>query len=266
MDTLKQRKSILEQNTNLQKRVELPIHEFFIINFVSYMIPLYFCIGIIIYIEYFLLFILSIDLLLHLIIFPSIILLIYYLFIIVFIELASFWIKRWNKKVQPKVGVYKRVLDNKESEEGELIRYYHRRGFLLRLCIWVSSKSPFPWLLNRALRRVGHNRIGKNVIYCNSYVGLEFTDLGDNCFFYPTSLVSSHSVESIFGKLSLHEIIIKKNTIVYPGNTIGPGSQTKENDVIYPNSLLHKNWRGSKNNSYFQGVPAKPINEKKNIE
>ncbi|MBY9007927.1 MAG: hypothetical protein KGD63_14390 [Candidatus Lokiarchaeota archaeon] len=260
MDTLKQNKALINKDNQPNKRVELPMHEFFFINFISYIIPLYFCVGLVILLEYFLLFIVSIDFSLHLIILPPILLSIYYLFIIFFIELAAFWVRRWNRKNQPKVGIFKRVLDNKESEEGRLIQYYHRRGFILRSCIWLSSKSPFPWLVNRALRKVGHNKIGKNVIYCNSYVGLEFTELGDNTFFYPTSLVSSHSVESIFGKLSLHEVKIGKNTIIYPGITIGPGAQTKENDVIYPNSLLHKNWRGIEDKAYYQGVPAKPLN------
>ena len=265
MDSQKQN-NILNENDNdnqLEKRVELPIHEFFLINFITYTIPLYLCVGIFVILEYILISAISINLVLHIIILPPMLFTIYCIYIIVFIEFAALWIKRWNKKSLPKQGVFKRVLDDKHSEEGSLIRYYHRRGFILRLCIWISSKSPFPWLVNRALRRVGHNKIGKNVIYCNSYVGLEFTVLKDNVFLYPTSLISSHSVESIFGKLTLLEVELGKNTTIYPGVTIGPGAQTRDNYVINPNSMLHKNWRGVEGKSYYNGVTAKPINNEK---
>ncbi len=259
MDAENINKNSDEKKNQIEKRVELPMHEFFIINFFTYLIPLYVCLGIILIFEYFLISIVTIDLIWHITLLPVFLLFIYYIYIIIFIEFAAFWIRRWNKKSLPQQGIFKRILYDKKSEEGVLIRYYHRRGFILRLCIWISSKSPFPWLLNRALRRVGHNKIGKNVIYCNSYVGLEFTEIEDNVFIYPTSFISSHSVTSIFGKLNLIEIKIGKNTIVYPGVNIGPGTQIEKNCVIYPNALLHKNWRGKKDKCYYKGSPAVPF-------
>jgi hypothetical protein len=76
---------------------------------------------------------------------------------------------------------------------------------------------------------------------------------------YPTSAISSHAVNSIFGKISILEIDIGKNTTLYPSTIAGPGVATKEGFVIYPNTVLHKNWRGIEGIKYYQGSPGKPI-------
>ncbi|MCJ7649121.1 MAG: hypothetical protein MUP85_10955, partial [Candidatus Lokiarchaeota archaeon] len=109
---------------------------------------------------------------------------------------------------------------------------------------------------------IGHNKIGKNVIYCDAYVGLEFTDLGNDVFIYPTSGLSSHAVNSIFGKISIMEIKLDHNTTLYPGIIVGPNALTTPNNVIFPNTVLHKNWRGKPENFYYQGSPGRPIEAK----
>ena len=117
----------------------------------------------------------------------------------------------------------------------------------------------FPWLVNRALRRISHNKIAKNVIYCDAYVGLEFTDIGENTFFYPTSALSSHAVNTIFGKITMLEIKLGDNNTFYPGVIAGPNAVTNENNVILPNTVLHKNWRGKPDKFFYQGSPGRPI-------
>jgi hypothetical protein len=193
---------------------------------------------------------------------PGLLLLLYYTYLILLIEFAALWVKRWNKKSPPIQGVFKRVLDDLQSEEGKMIQYYHKRGFIIKLPIWLISKSPFPWLTNRALRKIGHNKIGKNVIYCDGYPGLEFTELEDNVFIYPTSALSSHEVNTIFGKISMLEVKLRKNTTLYPGIIVGPGATTMNNNVVYPNTVLHKNWKAKPDKFYYQGSPGKPIERK----
>jgi len=175
------------------------------------------------------------------------------------IEFTAFWARSWNKKSPPKQGVFRRVLDDVNSEEGKLMKYYHKRGFIIKYPMWLTSKSPFPWLINRTLRRISHNKIGKNVIYNDAYVGLEFTDIEDNAFFYPTSSLSSHAVNTIFGKITMLEIKIGENNTFYPGTIIGCGALSTDNNVIYPNTVLHKNWRGKPGKLYYQGSPGRPI-------
>ena len=241
------------------KVVELPVLDFFKINFISFLVPLYICLGFFLLFEYGFIIPLSIPLEIHFLMLPGFLFVLYFLYLILLIEFTALWVRRWNKKSPPAEGVFKRVLEDNDSKEGKMMRYYHKRGFIIKFPMWLTSKSPFPWLVNRALRRIGHNKLGKNVIYCDAYVGLEFTELGDNVFIYPTSALSSHAVNTIFGKISMMKIIMGKNTTLYPGIIMGPNALTTENSVIFPNTVLHKNWRGKPDKFYYQGSPGRPI-------
>ncbi|MFW9940263.1 MAG: hypothetical protein ACFFFT_04430 [Candidatus Thorarchaeota archaeon] len=241
------------------KTVELPAFDFFKINFISFLVPLYICLGLFLVFEYCFINLFSIDPLIHFLILPSFLFLLYYAYLIILIEFTALWTRSWNKKSPPQRGVFARILDDINSPEGKLMKYYHKRGFIIKYPMWLTSKSPFPWLVNRTLRRIGHNKIGQNVIYCDSYVGLEFTDIGDNVFIYPSSGLSSHAVNTIFGKITMMEIKLGRNTSIYPGDIVGPNAITEDNNVIYPNTVLHKNWRGKSGNYYYQGSPGRPI-------
>ncbi len=248
----------------LEKTVNLPALDFFKINFISFLVPLYVCLSLFLLFEYGFINLLSISPVIHLFALPVVFLILYYIYIIILIEFTAFWVQSWNKKSPPKQGVFRRALDEVDSQEGEMMKYYHKRGFIIKYPTWLASKSPFPWLINRVLRRIGHNKIGKNVIYCDSYVGLEFTNLGDNVFIYPSSGLSSHAVNTIFGKITMMEIKLGKNTTLYPGNIVGPNVVTADHNVIYPNTILHKNWRGKSGKFYYQGSPGRPIDAKHN--
>jgi hypothetical protein len=252
-------------NETEEKTVELPAFDFFKINFISFLVPLYFCLGFFILFEYYFIKLFSIPQAIHALILPGFLFLLYYIYLIILIEFTAFWARSWNKKSPPQQGVFARVLDDINSPEGKLIKYYHKRGFIIKYPMWMTSKSPFPWLVNRTLRRISHNSIGQNVIYCDAYVGLEFTDIGDNTFIYPSSGLSSHAVNTIFGKITMLEIKLGKNTTIYPGDIIGPNAITENNNVIYPNTVLHKNWRGKPGKLYYQGSPGRPI-EKTNLK
>ena len=241
------------------KVVELPILDFFKINFLSFLVPLYICLGLFLLFEYGFIIMFSIPLAIHFLILPVYLLLLYLIYLLLLIEFVALWVRMWNKKSPPVEGVFKRVLDDKDSKEGKMMKYYHKRGFIIKFPMWLTSKSPFPWLVNRALRRISHNKIGRNVIYCDAYVGLEFTELGDNIFFYPTSALSSHAVNTIFGKITMMKIKMGNNTTFYPGIIMGPNAVTTDNNVIFPNTVLHKNWRGKPDKYYYQGSPGRPI-------
>jgi len=241
------------------KVVKFFVLDFFKINFISFLVPLYICLGFFLLFEYCFIIPFPIPLEIHFLILPGFLFILYFLYIILLIEFTALWVRRWNKKSPPAEGVFKRVLEEKDSKEGKMMKYYHKRGFIVKFPMWLASKSPFPWLVNRVLRRIGHNKLGKNVIYCDAYVGLEFTELGDNVFIYPTSALSSHAVNTIFGKISMMKIIMGKNTTLYPGIIMGPNAITTDNNVIFPNTVLHKNWRGKPGKLYYQGSPGRPI-------
>ena len=242
-----------------KKTVELPVLDFFKINLLSFIVPLYPCLGLFILYLYLFLIIFPLDLIFHLFIIPNLIIALYFVYLILLVEFTTLWASRWHKKSPPKQGVFKRVLDDLNSEEGKMMKYYHKRGFIIKYPMWLTSKSMFPWLVNRALRKISHNKIAHNVIYCDAYVGLEFTDLGENTFFYPTSALSSHAVNTIFGKITMLEIKLGDNTTMYPGTIAGPNAVTNANTVIFPNTVLHKNWRGKPDKFFYQGSPGRPI-------
>ena len=242
-----------------EKVVELPILDFFKINFISFLVPLYVCLGLFLLFEYGFINMFSISLDIHFLLLPGLLLFLYYIYLLLLIEFTALWTRRWYKKSPPIEGVFKRVLDDKDSEEGKMMKYYHKRGFIIKFPMWLTSKSPFPWLVNRALKRISHNKIGRNVIYCDAYVGLEFTEIGDNVFFYPTSALSSHAVNTIFGKITMMTLKMGKNTTLDPGIIMGPNALTTEDNVIFPNTVLHKNWRGKPGKKYYQGSPGRPI-------
>ncbi len=251
-----------------EQTVELPALDFFKINFICFLVPLYVCLGLFLLFEYGFINLFSIPDIVHLILLPLFLFSLYYIYLIILIEFTALWVRNWNKKSPPKEGVFPRVLTNVKSEEGQMMKYYHKRGFIIKFPLWLTSKSPFPWLINRSLRRISHNKIGKNVIFSDAYAGLEFTDIDDNTFIYPTSALSSHAVNSIFGKITILEVKIGKNNTLYPGIIMGCGASTTDNNVIYPNTVLHKNWRGKPGKFYYQGSPGRPIEikHKKNVK
>ena len=249
----------MDAENSKERTVEVSIGSFAFINMVCAMIPLYACLALFLLFEYCFINLFSIPDIIHFLLLPGFFFLLYYIYIVLLIEVSAAWIRRWNKKEYPQQGIFERVLEDINSETGRMIKYYHKRGFIIKFPMWLGSKSPFPWLLNRVLRRIGHNSIGDNVIYCDGYAGLEFTDLGDNTFIYPTSVLSSHAVNSIFGKISILEIKLERNTTIYPGSVAGPGVLSLENNVFYPNTSLIKNWRGVPEKLYYQGSPGRPI-------
>lgn len=247
----------IEKNVK-ENKADVNIFDFFKINIITFIIPFYVCLGIFLGLEYLILDFINIPIHIHFVLLPALFLLLFYLYMIILIELSTLWVKRWNKNSPPKEGIFARNLDE-NTPEGKMLKHYHKRGFIIKFPVWLTKKSPFPWLVNRALRRIGGNVIEDNVINCDNFVGLEFTKLEENSFMYPTSAISSHAVNSIFGKISILEINIGKNTTLYPNTIVGPGAITQDGFVIYPNTVLHKNWRGVGSIKYYQGSPGKPI-------
>ncbi len=249
-----------ELEAKQEKTFGLPFLDFIKINFITFIIPFYLCLALFWAFEYIFIRLFPIPIFIHFIILPNLFMLLYYMYLLILIEICRLWGNYWNRKSPPIQGVFKRILDEKNSEAGKLMKYYHKRGFMIKFPIWITSKSPFPWLVKRALRRIGHNKIGKRVFYEDCYYGLEFTDINDDTIIYPTSALSSHAVNSIFGKISMLEIKLGKKTTLYPGIIAGPGAEIEDGYVIYPNTVLHKNWRGVPEKSYYQGSPGRPIN------
>ncbi len=249
----------LTKNSEDSQTIEFAVWYYFILNIICFSVPLYICLGLFLLFEYSIIHLLSPPEIFHFLLLPGFLLFLYYFYLIILIETAAIFTRKWNKSVPPQQGIFERNFKEKKSELGKIINYYHKRGYIIKFPIWLTSKSPFPWLVNRTLRRIGHNKIGKNVIYCDAYVGLEFTEIQDNTFIYPTSALSSHEVNSIFGKLSILNIKLGENNILYPGVVVGPGVVSENNNIFYPGTILPKNWRGSPGVLKYQGSPGHPV-------
>ncbi len=180
-----------------------------------------------------------------------------YTYIYVCVVLTAAWIHRWNRQCPPSEGKFNRNFTEKGLVDHR-IEYYHRRGFAIKWPIWVTSKSPFPWLVNWCLRR-NDNKLGKNVLFDNSFVPLELCETADNVYFGPGSAASAHTVNAIFGDLLILHLNIGKN-VVFGSNTVcGPGVEVSPNLTFLPNSALVARWKDKTGSFFFAGVPARPI-------
>ena len=63
-----------------ERKVELPALDFFKINFISFLVPLYICLGLFLSFEYFFINLFSIPPIIHLIALPVVLLILYYIY------------------------------------------------------------------------------------------------------------------------------------------------------------------------------------------
>jgi hypothetical protein len=121
-----------------EKTVELPALDFFKINFISFLVPLYVCLSLFLLFEYGFINLLSIPPIIHLFALPVALLILYYIYLIILIEFTAFWTRSWNKKSPPQQGVFARDLDDLKSPEGKMMKYYHKRGFIIKYPMWLT--------------------------------------------------------------------------------------------------------------------------------
>jgi len=247
-----------------QQNVQLPILKYFFINFFSFTIPLYPSFFLVAY-YYPLMRLLLENLDIHLfwawVFFPLYLLGTILLWIFLVIEFAAMITRFWRKKSPPTEGVFHRTFTERDVED-ERIKYYHDRGYIIKFPVWLASKSPFPWLLKYALRRIGYqNYIGKDVTFMDTIPGLEFTTIKDGVTYYPGSSTASHVVDSIFGNLTIKKLKLEENSSVFPHVIIGPGVHLEENKALLPRSAGIKDWKSKKGKKYYSGSPGKPIEQ-----
>ncbi len=180
-----------------------------------------------------------------------------YSYIIVCVILTTAWIRRWNRQCPPEEGYFSRKFTEKGLVDHR-IDYYHKRGFAIKWPMWVTLKSPFPWLVNWCLRR-NDNQFGKNVIFDNSFVPLELCDAEDNVYFGPGSAASAHTVNAIFGDLFIGRIKIGKNVVIGSNSIIGPGAVALPNSTFLPNTLINSRWKDKWSSLYYTGTSARPL-------
>ncbi len=136
------------------------------------------------------------------------------------------------------------------------LRYYHVRGFLFKWPVFFAKKSIFPWLQTYVLNRLGENKIHRNAMYWDFFVGLEMIELGENTIIEDGCVISSHVVDSIYGSLTIKWIRFGKNDICSPNCSAAPGCTIQDNVVVLPNSFLLKVKSYDSENAVFANCPA----------
>ncbi|MHA1730215.1 MAG: hypothetical protein ACTSWY_16010 [Promethearchaeota archaeon] len=248
----------------LKQDVEIPMYTCFFFNFIAFLLPLYPALSLF-FLYSPLMNLILVDSSLFGInnfwlyfFFPLVIISAVSIYVVGVVIVSNWFIVYLNKKSPPVTGVFSRKYPVSSS-----IQYYHYRGFIIKYPMWLAYKSPVPgpWAMNWVLRKLGHNKIDKTVIYIDAFPGLEFSYIEENAVFYPGSILSTHLVDSIFGNLSILENRIAKESVFLPGSGMAPGGVFQEKYVLMPNSLCHKNWHGKKGKRFYSGSPAKSIDD-----
>lgn len=163
----------------------------------------------------------------------------------------------FEKKSTPQQGTFVRSFEN-GNVSSPILHYYHLRGFLYKWPVWVAKKSPFPWMLNMVLRDMAKNKIDKNFMYGDVYVGLELTTLAEGAVIMDGGIISSHVIDDLYGALTIKECQLKENAVMLPNSVITPGVTIDSKMSLGPNAFVPKSWMITDQTSNFiYGVPSK---------
>lgn len=238
--------------------MELPILVYFGLNMLAATLPLFPVVGLGILFVWLVRGVAGAPVSVVLLLAPGVVLGLYLLYLFLLAFLTKTQIEHWNKVSPPEEGEYDREF-TADGVADERIYYYHLRGFVIKFPLWLFIKSPFPWMVTWLLRKATHQAMGKGIIMENSWPSLEFTTVGDRVYMAPGSMLSSHVVDSIFGKLTLAAIHIGADATIQPNTAIGPGSTVRATETVLPNSVFIKYWHGKEGVRYHSGTPARPF-------
>jgi hypothetical protein len=163
----------------------------------------------------------------------------------------------FDKKSPQEQGVFVRKF-SKNDVVDERIKYYNYRGFIIKYPLWLAQKSPFYWMMNWILRKVGLNNVHRDAHLTESFPPLNFYTAEKDTIMYPTSVSSSHMLDSIFGLLSNYKVVMNKGTVIYPQGGMGPNTVVNDETIIMPGTLLPKRWRNKTEDKVISGVPGRP--------
>jgi hypothetical protein len=184
---------------------------------------------------------------------------IYALYIAILTEMSYWLVKYWcDKKSPPEEGEYARDFSGGDVEDVRL-RYYHVRGFIFKWPVFFSKKSIFPWSQTYVLNRLGENKIHRDAMYWDAFVGLEMIELGERTVIQDGVVLSSHVVDSIFGSLTIKWVKFGNDCICTPNCSAAPGATIHDNMVILPNTFVTKSKNLPDEVRYCAGTPSKPF-------
>lgn len=176
------------------------------------------------------------------------------------------------------VGVFTRVLwrltEKKSPSKEEIIprsvpsktlNFYHIRSFLIKYGKNIFIKGPFPWLANWFFNFIGSNIIGKGSTIEEEVCADKFCEIGKNCYIGVNSVLTTHLVEGIFGRITYFKIRIGDNCTFTALGMVAPGGKFGDNTYFFPYGGALK-YSEIKGDNYYFGTPIRKIFKKKVME
>ena len=145
------------------------------------------------------------------------------------------------------------------------LNFYHIRSFLIKYPKYAFTKGVFPWLVNWLYNFVGTNKIGKGTTIEEQVCADKLIRVGDNCYIGVNSVLTSHLVEGIFGRVTYFELIVGDNVTLAGGNNFASGCHINDDAYLLPFASGGKHYTIKGNNYYFGG-PLRKIFKKKVAE
>ncbi len=161
---------------------------------------------------------------------------IYYFTVIWATYVAKFFLW-WARLVhKPREGVFVRSVTDKDY------RHFHLRNLIRKFAIWALYSGPFPWLKEGWMHRRFGAKIGKNCTIHDSFLSLEFIELGDNVILGLGTVVKSYWYEQdrfILGRVIIgNDAIIGSKAVLLPSTRIGEGAVVDAESVILPGTEI----------------------------
>ncbi len=166
------------------------------------------------------------------------------------IFVAWLFLKIVNLIHQPKEGVFKRDVKDRDY------LFWNLRNIVKKWPLYVIASHPFPWFKNRFTLRFFGVKIGKKCICDNGWISSEFVSIGRNTILGMGSTVLSFGIEQdkfILRKIIVGEdVLIGAKCVLMPGTVVERGAKLSAHSYTKYDAVLEKN-------GIYKGHPAKTI-------
>lgn len=188
--------------------------------------------------------------------FPLVVIGLYLLHLFMVGLITRFYWQLTEKRSPSKDGIIPRNIRSKT------LNFYHIRSFLIKYPKNIFTKGPFPWLKNWFYNFVGSNVIGKGSTIEEQVCGERFVKMGENCYIGVNSVLTSHLVEGIFGRIPYFQIKVGDNVTMAGLNCIAPGTEVRDNSFLLPLSATAK-FGVLRGDNYYFGLPLRKMSRRK---
>jgi hypothetical protein len=145
------------------------------------------------------------------------------------------------------------------------LNYYHIRSFMIKYGKNAFIKGPFPWLASWFFNFIGSNKIGKGTTIEEQICADKYVDVGENSYIGINSVLTSHLVEGIFGRITYFKVRVGDNVTMAGLNCFASGCSIQDNSYLLPMACGGKHYK-VKGNGYYFGMPIRKIFKKRLME